>query len=173
MNDRPAISPDLKVAAFLEAYPELEETLIKTVPAFEKLRNPVLRRTVAKVTTLRQAARVGGVSVGDLIGRLRLASGDEVEWKPEEEDSMNTRPAWLDTVSMKGELDAREMIEKGGHPLPEVMAALKELQPGEGYALVAPFAPAPLIDQARSQGYEAWTEERGPEDFLTTFYAGE
>ena len=84
---------------------------------------------------------------------------------------MKPRPAWLDSVSVKGELDARDMIEKGGHPLPEVMAALKDLRPGEGYALVTQFTPAPLIDQARSQGYEAWTEERGLEDFLTTFYA--
>ena len=83
---------------------------------------------------------------------------------------MEARPDWLDSVTVKGELDAREMIAKGGHPLPEVMAALKELQTGEGYALVAPFTPAPMIDQARGLGYEAWTEERGPEDFLTTFY---
>ncbi len=83
---------------------------------------------------------------------------------------MVSRPDWLDSVSVKGELDAREMIAKGGHPLPEVMAALKGLQPGEGYALVAPFAPAPMIDQARDLGYEAWTEKRGTADFLTTFY---
>ena len=171
MNDRPPITPALKVGALLEAYPELEEVLIAVVPAFEKLRNPVLRRTVANVTTLSQAARVGNVSIGDLVGRLRTAAGHEEEIDPETDDSESIRPDWLDTVSIKNEMDARKMIEEGGHPLPEVMGALKMLQPGEGYTLATPFVPAPMIDQARSLGYEVWTEQRGPEDFLTTFYA--
>jgi len=59
MPDRPVITPDLKIGAFLEAYPELEEVLIAAAPAFAKLRNPLLRQSVARVTTLRQAARVG------------------------------------------------------------------------------------------------------------------
>ena len=70
---------------------------------------------------------------------------------------------------MATEFDARKMIEGGGHPLPEVLAALKQLQPGEGYALVTPFTPAPMIDQARNLGFQSWTQQRGPEDFLTTF----
>ncbi|MFH1755446.1 MAG: DUF1858 domain-containing protein, partial [Candidatus Latescibacterota bacterium] len=59
-TNRPSITPDMKVSALLEAYPELEDVLIGIAPAFKKLRNPVLRRTVAKLTSLRQAAQVGG-----------------------------------------------------------------------------------------------------------------
>jgi hypothetical protein len=171
MNDRPVISPDLKIGALLEAYPELEEVLITAAPAFAKLRNPVLRRTVARVTTLRQAARVGDLSLGELIGRLRRAAGCPDEWQAEPEDVQEVRPTWLDSISVKDEYDARAEIEGGGHPLPVVLAALKQLQPGEGYALVTPFTPAPLIDRARQLGFRSWTEERGPEDFLTTFSA--
>ncbi len=169
MPERPVITPDLKIGAFLEAYPELEEVLIAAAPAFAKLRNPLLRQTVARVTTLRQAARVGGVSLGDLIGRLRQAAGDQREWRPEQEESLEERPAWLTAVSVTTTYDARAVIEGGGHPLPEVLDALKRLQPGEGYALVTPFMPAPLIDQARKLGFLSWTQQRGPEDFLTTF----
>ncbi|MHC4830644.1 MAG: DUF1858 domain-containing protein [Planctomycetota bacterium] len=42
------ITPETKVAQLLQHYPELEETLIAMAPAFKKLRNPVLRRSVAK-----------------------------------------------------------------------------------------------------------------------------
>ena len=42
-----AICPDTKVGALLEAYTALEPALIAIAPAFEKLRNPMLRRTVA------------------------------------------------------------------------------------------------------------------------------
>ena len=74
MSERPDITPDMKVGELLRFYPELEDELVAVAPTFEKLRNPVLRRTVAKVTTLRQAARVGGVTVGEIIGRLRCAA---------------------------------------------------------------------------------------------------
>jgi hypothetical protein len=43
------IGPETTVGALLEAYPELERVLMEMAPAFAKLRNPVVRRTVAKV----------------------------------------------------------------------------------------------------------------------------
>ena len=50
MNDnRLEITSQTKVAVLLEHFPELEETLIAMAPPFKKLRNPVLRRSVAKV----------------------------------------------------------------------------------------------------------------------------
>ena len=50
------ITPKTKVMQLLDAYPALESLLIETIPAFEKLRNPVLRKTVARITSLQQAA---------------------------------------------------------------------------------------------------------------------
>ena len=58
-----AISPEMKVATLLKEYPSLEDTLYEIAPAFSKLRNPILRRTVAKATSLRQAAKVAGVEL--------------------------------------------------------------------------------------------------------------
>lgn len=71
----PDITPDTKVGALLERWPGLEAVLVELSPHFRALRNPLLRRTVAKVATLRQAATVGGVPLGVLIGRLRAAAG--------------------------------------------------------------------------------------------------
>ena len=48
------ISPKTKVGELLDAYPELEPVLMAMSPAFEKLKNPVLRKTVARVATLQQ-----------------------------------------------------------------------------------------------------------------------
>jgi hypothetical protein len=55
MAGRPPITKDTRVAALLRDYPETEELLIGMSPAFTKLRNPVLRRSVARVATLGQA----------------------------------------------------------------------------------------------------------------------
>jgi hypothetical protein len=46
------ITPQTKVGELLDAFPELENVLIQIAPPFKKLRNPILRRTVARVTRL-------------------------------------------------------------------------------------------------------------------------
>jgi hypothetical protein len=66
-HHRAPIEPLMKVATLLQDYPELEEALIEIAPPFRKLRNPVLRRSVAKVTSLRQAAAVAQIDVSDLV----------------------------------------------------------------------------------------------------------
>jgi hypothetical protein len=71
------IAPKTKVAELIDAYPQLEQVLIGYVPAFEKLRNPILRKTVARITTLQQAAVIGGVNVEDLINHLRKEVGQD------------------------------------------------------------------------------------------------
>ncbi len=170
-KDRPDITPDLKIGALLDAYPDLENVLIGIAPAFKKLRNPVLRRTVARLTTLRQAAQVGGVSLGETIRTLRSAAGIAQEWNDEEPvvSDKPPRPEWLDDGTLIETFDAREMIEGGGHPLPVAMAAVHKLEPGQIYAIVTPFTPAPMIDMVRKEGYETWTVQEGAEKFITYF----
>ena len=63
MNAKLVITPKTKVAELLSTYPELEDVLVDMAPAFKKLKNPVLRRTIARVTSLQQAASVGEVPV--------------------------------------------------------------------------------------------------------------
>jgi len=75
MTEPLPITPETKVAAQPEAYPELEPVLIAAAPAFNKLSNPVLRRTIARVTSLRRAAEVAGLPVRELVVRLRAAAG--------------------------------------------------------------------------------------------------
>ncbi len=153
------ITPDTKVGALLEAYPDLEELLIELAPPFAKLRNPILRKTVAKVTTLRQAARVGAVDLGVLITRLREAAGvvgvDAVF--EEAVGGSSKRPSWLETGEIVESFDARPVIEAGEHPLGAVMNKVKALTAGQVLELITPFEPAPLIDKIREQGFESWT----------------
>jgi hypothetical protein len=59
------ITPSTKVGDMLDNYPELEETLIGIAPPFKKLKNPFLRKTVAKVATLKHIASVGNVPLNE------------------------------------------------------------------------------------------------------------
>ena len=77
MPNPPPITSGTRVAELLSNYPETEELLIGMSPAFEKLRNPVLRRSVARVATLRQAAAVGRIPAADF---LPYALGRMDDW---------------------------------------------------------------------------------------------
>ena len=169
-SERYLILPDSKVGELLEHYPQLEDVLISISPAYKALKNPVLRRTVAKVATLRQVSKVGNVSLGLLIDRLREAIGQgRVETLDEGSAGKGERPPWVDPAAVVRAFDARQTIESGGHPMPQVMSDLATLEPGQIYLLVTPFAPAPLIDLASQKGFKCWSAREGPEMVQTYF----
>jgi len=164
------ITPDTRLAALIEALPELEETLYGLSPAYKKLKNPVLRKTVGRVATLRQVARVGNVPLGRLINTLRAAAGLEaVETAEGEGTEGGGLPDWVSAGEVKVSLDARPLIEQGEHPMAQVLQALPSLAAGQLFELVTPFLPAPLIDTAREKGYRAWSEKTGEDRYRTLF----
>jgi hypothetical protein len=150
------ILPETRVGALLEAYPALEEVLIAMAPAFAKLRNPVLRRTVAKVATLEQAAKIGGISVRDLVVRLREAAGQPlrtIEACTREADSFAvTEPAAKAAVTTT--IDADALLENGVHPLGQVRRAAGELRAREALCVVSSFRPQPLIEALDAAAYK-------------------
>lgn len=64
------LSAETRLADLLSQYPSLMDFLAFYSPKYELLRNPVLRRTLGKVVTLRQVAEVGGVELDKLISDL-------------------------------------------------------------------------------------------------------
>ncbi len=69
------ITLDTKIADLLNDYEGMKDILIDINPKFKKLNNPILRRTVAKVATVKQASIVGGMRPLELLNRLREAVG--------------------------------------------------------------------------------------------------
>ena len=164
------ITPETRIGQLLDAYPELEGVLIGLAPPFAKLKNPILRRTVARVTSLSQAARVGGVSLGELIGALRRAAG-QPEYAVAEVATMGVA-AESAGIKVIRTLDARPLIERGEHPMGMVLGALDDLGDGEAFELITPFEPAPLIDKARGRGFRSSTIQHGVDEYVTRFWRG-
>jgi len=166
-----AITPETKIGELLERYPHLEEVLINLSPTYKALRNPVLRRTVAKVATLHQVSKVGNIPIGRLVESLRSAAGQESVAIHDDatQGDEAARPAWVKSEAVARSLDAREMIQAGSHPMPQVMRDLGALKQGELYELVTPFVPAPLIDLAVQKGFEAWSSREEAETVRTWF----
>ena len=166
--DNSLITPKTRIYDLLEVYPELEEVLIASAPPFNKLKNPLLRRTITKVTTLSQAAAIGGIRVEDLVNRLREEAGlDLLDSAGESGVVYNTeRPDWFREESVVDSIDIRLMLEQGEQPLHEVLSSLRKIKSGNILKLVAPFLPAPLIDKSLSLGFQHWVDKKNDEYHL-------
>ena len=167
------ITPKTKVHELIETYPELEDILIEIAPAFKKLKNPVLRKTVARMATLQQAASIGNVKTEELINRLRKEVGQEM-FEGEAGTKYNyIKPDWFSESKIEAELNASEMLAAGEQPVNQVMADLKNLAPGKIYRLRAPFLTAPIIDKATSLGMKHWIDQKSDEEFVIYFISRE
>ncbi len=165
------ITPKTKIFDLLEAYPGLEETLIAQAPQFTKLRNPLLRKTIGKVTSLSQAAAVGGLKVEDLVNVLRREAGqsDLADNDLHQKDYITGKPDWFDEERVTHTIDVRDMLHEGEQPIHEVLSAVKKLNKKEILGIIAPFLPAPLIDKAISLGYQYWIKQISEEEIYVYF----
>jgi hypothetical protein len=153
------ISPKTKVGDLLDAYPGLEPVLMAMSPSFEKLKNPVLRKTVAKVATLQQVSVVGGLNIEEMIRSLRSAAGQSYDEQPAESSGYvsGESPGWLDRSKITARFDATPVINSGGSPMQEILRQAAALQTGEILELQTPFTPAPIIDMLRSKSFRTHT----------------
>lgn len=162
------ITPKTLVGDLLKNYPQLEDKLIEIAPVFKKLKNPVLRRTIAKVTTLKQAAIIGGISLSFIIKELRKeANMDGIDVSNDIFESIKPKPAWVEENKILNEYDAREDLENGNHPAAKVTKDILQLKEKENYLLITPFIPAPLIKIMEDKGFETYTEKIAEENFKT------
>jgi hypothetical protein len=162
------ITPKTKVGELLETYPALESVLIGMSLAFAKLKNPVLRRTVAKVASIQQIAAVGGLNVDEIVNRLRKEVGQFTEdgsQKPEDRSSPEyfsaDVPEWFDRGKIVKTFDAAPVINSGDSPMNDILSQTKDLRQGEIFELLTPFVPAPIIDMLKSKGFKVYIQPGG------------
>lgn len=167
------ITPRTKIYDLLEAYPELEDVLISLVAEFKRLKNPVLRKTIARVTNLSQAAVIGGLDVEQLVNQLRkkVGQGSIEQLEADGSNYVTSCPEWFRKEAVVKTIDIREMLSRGEQPLHEVLSSIKVLGGGEILEIIAPFVPAPLLDKSISIGCRHWLEKRTDEEFRIYFTA--
>lgn len=158
------ISPRTKVGELLDAYPEMESVLMDMSPKFEKLKNPFLRRTVARVATLQQIAAVGGLKVDYIINKLReeLGMTGAGSVNPDAGFLSAETPGWFDKTKITSTFDASNVINSGGSPMAEILRQANKLNPGEIFELKSPFVPAPVIDMLKEKGFRVYTIQDEP-----------
>jgi hypothetical protein len=165
------IVPETKIGVLLDSYPQLEQVLMEMAPSFKQLRNPVLRKTIARVASLSQVAAIGKVSLTEMINTLRAEAGiTETFAADAAADAVSAeQPRWFAEDRIVTSLDARSMLEAGEHPVQRVLSECRDLKSGEIYELITPFLPAPLIEKVEDQGLAAWAREEERGVFRTYF----
>ncbi len=158
MDKKLIITPDVKIYELLEAYPQLEDVLIGISPVFVKLKKPVLRKTIARVTSIKQASVVGKVSLNDMINRLREAVGQGKEEYKNIDLGKKEKPEWTVNENIKIEYDARDDLDNGIQPLNKVLKETKEFKTGEKYLLTTAFIPLPMIELLEGNGFQCYSE---------------
>ena len=169
-----------RVAEVLRRDERLLETLVAASPVFERLRSPLMRRTMARLATVEQVARMAGLDPDVLAARLNAALAGAPEpsepASPETGAVMTTMhpeaPARLAAVppELVVELDVREDLRSGREPFSRIMAARQALPPGGALRLRAIFEPVPLYAVMAKQGFDHWTEELAADDWRVWFY---
>ncbi len=152
------ITPFVTVHELLKAYPQLEDVLIGIAPPFKKLKNPVLRRTITKVATLRHIASVGGVPLDELISKLRQAVGQEETTELfEEQEYLGEQPDWFSPEKVVRSVNEAEIEDKDKMALSVLLKEATKINKGEIIELITSFLPAPGIDAMKNKGFSVWT----------------
>jgi len=168
------ITLETKIADLLNDYEGMKDILISINPKFKKLNNPVLRRTLGRVASVRQAAIVGGMDPKDLVDRLRKAVGQEPICKDCEIKNSDcfyphndtSAPEWIDQAPVET-LDANKLLDQDKNPLAEIRKALHKLKTNEMILLTSDFMPEPLIEEFQKAGHEIYTHEEKENLFKT------
>ena len=171
------ITPDTKISELLKEYPQLLDILADYSPAFGKLRNPILRRTFGRLTTLAQAAAIGRAELPELLRTLRQAAG-EPEPPPVSEAvaalplsaATPQPPPWLDEGRVSVEFDARPLQARGEEPLGPIMRESSKVEEGHIFRLWNTFEPLPLYEVLGKKGFVPWARRTAEGDWEVFFY---
>jgi len=169
---------DDRVSAVLARSPALLEVFLQTSPSFSMLKNPMARRTMAKLVTIEQAARVAGIEAQVLLARLNAALGEAPSAPPEEAEAKAPAPppaapppGLLETPAAQvADLDVRDDLRAGKEPLRQILEAVRALPEGHVFRLRAIFEPAPLYDVLAKQGFGHFTERFEKDDWRVWFF---
>lgn len=169
---RPPVRADDRVQDVLARDAALVEVFARHSPHFDRLRNPAMRRVMARLVTVEQAARIAGVSAESLVRALNDALGIAAPAAAHDDRSRlgaATRPAGRREV----ELDLRETLRAGKEPFSRIMAAVGALRDDEVLRLRTIFEPVPLYAVLAKRGLVHETRRHAQDDWSVWFWRGD
>jgi uncharacterized protein (DUF2249 family) len=175
----------------------LVDVFVRAAPHFSKLRNRAMRRVMARLITVEQAARTAGISPDTLVRDLNSALGLAGRADEARPSAANDEVAKGEVTPGPGgrgqpgggvreaadaasptrpadapvrEVDVREDLRSGNEPFSKIMAAVAALGDGEILRLRTTFEPVPLFTVLGKRGFVHESEEHAAEDWSVWFW---
>jgi len=172
------IRADDRIAAVLARDERLLDVLVAASPAFEKLRSSAMRKTMARLVTVEQAARIAGIDPAQLIDRLNAALHGQAPAvgaaisAPQGAASLPPVPEALRALPADRivDLDVREDLRAGKEPFGRILEATRALPAGSVLRVRAIFEPAPLYAVLAKYGLGHVTERLADDDWRVWFH---
>lgn len=164
------INPNTTVYNLLDIYPELEDVLISMAPPFKKLKNPFLRKSIAKIATLKHAATVGGIDLDEMISILRKKVGQPMlDETYDITNYLGAQPNWYHIDKVVRSINESTVKDDKKMTITLLLKQAKDLQHGEIIELITSFIPAPGIDLMNKKGFKCWTKKENKTLFKSYF----
>lgn len=163
-----------KVSDVLARDESLVGVFERHAPHFSKLRNRSIRRVMARLVTVEQAARTAHVRVEQLVADLNRALG--LEPLPSDAPSPDGPPLVAaqspehPASAAVVELDVRDDLRSGREPFSRIMSRIAALGDDEVLHLRAIFEPVPLFAALAKRGFAHESRAHAPDDWSVWFW---
>ena len=172
------IKGDTKIKTALEKHPELKDVLISYSSKFKKLNNKLIFNTVARWATFNDVAKIGKISICDLLHTVNTTIGEEENLEkifPEcikEENNLEqkNKPEWYDDIKQFIIYDVRD---EEGYFFPKIIEMLKQLKPAQALKVINSFDPLPLKRMFGEKGDKYYSEKINENEFHLTILPSE
>ena len=167
-NDLKPITSDDNVKEVLDKYPELKTILSDLSPKFQRLQNPIIYNTLAKFATFKDAAKVTGVSLCELLHTVNKYLGTEKKLmqvmpeciKSSEKQEFDSEPiTWQET-------NDRYVMNSTNQD--EILSLVATLKPQQNIVIITTLVPDVLVRYARFLGFKI-NVEKGREYRISIF----
>jgi len=173
---KPPVTRTDRVSDVIARDESLVEVFVRHSSHFTKLRNRSMRRIMARLVTIDDAAKIASVAPDVLVRDLNAALG--ILEPSTSVDSVAVQnmhaPGQDEHVHPSGapvvEVDVREDLRKGREPFSKIMAAVGALGDDEVLHLRAIFEPAPLFALMAKRGFSHESVAHAPDDWSVWFW---
>jgi len=168
------ISPRDRVSDVLARDESLIEVFVRAAPHFGKLRNPAMRRVMARLVTVEQAARTAHIPTERLVRDLNAALGFLEDRSSVDVNARTPSAAHPHERHPEGapvvEVDVRDDLRSGREPFSRIMSAVAALRDDEVLHLLTIFEPAPLFTVLGKRGFVHETRAHAADDWSVWFW---
>ena len=153
----------------LDNHPELKDVLISLSPKFKKMQSPVLYKTLARFATFKDAAKITGVSVCEILHTMNKYLGLEQELFKAMPECVQMKVD--DSLPMGEEISWEESPERyilNENSRDELAERISKLSPNENIVIVSVEEPSILVKIAQGLNYQ-FNVEKGREYRLSVY----